>query len=70
MDMTVGDVARRLGISTEQTRRLIDAGKLEAARTPYGSRVVSGLSVERLAVERAQRAETDRRVRPPLDRAA
>lgn len=50
--LSTGDVARRLGVSSEFIRKLARAGKLATRRTAGGLRIFRGEDVERLAAER------------------
>jgi excisionase family DNA binding protein len=49
--LTPAEAANRLQLSGQQVRRLADAGRLEAQRTPLG-RLVRAADVERLRRER------------------
>jgi excisionase family DNA binding protein len=53
--LSTGNVARRLGVSSEFIRKLAREGKLAAMRTAGGQRIFRGEDVERLAVERKLR---------------
>lgn len=53
--LTVGHVARRLGISEQHVRRL--DGELQPERTAGGVRLYDPARVEQLADERAQRSK-------------
>lgn len=50
--LSTGDVARRLGVSSEFVRKLVRTGKLAAMRTAGGQRIFRNEDVERLAAER------------------
>lgn len=52
--LTVGAAARALDVSEQWIRRLLDSGKLEGQRTPYG-RLITAASVEKMRLERAER---------------
>jgi molybdopterin-binding protein len=47
--LTVGQAADVLGVSTDTVRRLADRGELKATRTPGGRRRFDGVSVARYA---------------------
>jgi excisionase family DNA binding protein len=50
--LSTGDVARRLGVSSEFIRKLAREGKLAAMRTAGGQRIFRNEDVERLAADR------------------
>ena len=50
--LSTGDVARRLGVSSEFIRKLARDGKLAAMRTAGGQRIFRNEDVERLAADR------------------
>jgi excisionase family DNA binding protein len=52
--MLASEAARRLGLSPQEVRRLVDTGRLEAERGTLGIRLISKRDVERLAEERAE----------------
>jgi DNA-binding transcriptional MerR regulator len=56
-----GDAARRLEVVPQTVHDLVDKGKLSvAATTPRGTRLFRPSAVERLATERAKKAEAAR----------
>ncbi len=50
--LSPAEAGRRLGLSVDRIRQLVDHGRLEATRTPLG-RLIDAGSVEALAAERA-----------------
>ena len=58
-DVRIGDAAEMLGVSVETVRRWERAGRLSAARTSGGQRLVPLAEVTRLLAER-RRAGSDR----------
>jgi excisionase family DNA binding protein len=46
--LTVGQAAQRLNISADSVRRAVEAGRLQAGRTPGGHRRILAESVEKL----------------------
>ena len=52
---SIGDVARRLGVSESTARRFADEGRLDVERLATGERIVTLESVDRLARERGGR---------------
>jgi excisionase family DNA binding protein len=56
--LSTGDVARRLGVSSEFIRKLARDGKLAAMRTAGGQRIFRGKDVERLAAERERQKDS------------
>jgi len=55
--LMTGDVARRLGVTSERVRQLERQGVLKAERTVSGLRIFNASDVERLARERQERRE-------------
>jgi excisionase family DNA binding protein len=55
--VTVSEAARLCGVSADTIRRWEAAGRLLARRTGTGVRIFVRADVERLALERARRAE-------------
>ena len=55
--MTPSDAARILGLSADSVRVLSDNGRLPAMRTVSGRRLFRRGDVDRLAAQRAQRAD-------------
>lgn len=51
VQMTVGEAARRLELSTARVRTLCDEGRLDVTRTPLG-RLISADSVEAMVEAR------------------
>ncbi len=58
--LTVGDVARRLGVGPDAVRERERRGKLRAIRTAGGVRLFRGRDVEALLRGREHRTKTDR----------
>jgi YD repeat-containing protein len=56
--VAVGEAGRRLGISSESVRRLIDADALQSVRDPHGQRWVLRTSLDRLIAQRAAKARS------------
>ena len=56
--LTPGEAALRLGVSRSGAVWLADTQRVRAIRTPTGRRLLSARDVERLRIERAQRART------------
>jgi excisionase family DNA binding protein len=54
MWLLVTSAARRLDLSSDQVRRLVDSGKLKATHAAGGVRLIDGDDVERLARERGR----------------
>ncbi len=50
--IAVGEAARKLGISPQRVRQLVDAGRLPAERGPYRARLLDAEAVNRMAQER------------------
>jgi excisionase family DNA binding protein len=53
--ITTGEAARRLQLSPERVRQLVDSGKLRAKRGLYGHRLVDAEVVEIFAQQRRER---------------
>lgn len=53
--VTVSDAARTIGVCTATIRNWVNTGKLNATRTPNGTRLFLLADVERLARERSKR---------------
>jgi excisionase family DNA binding protein len=58
--ITTGEAGRRLGVSSERIRQLVDAGKLPAKRGLYGHRLVDAEVVEIFRQRRRERATRER----------
>lgn len=54
--VTPADAARQLGVGPERIRQLCDRGQLPCIRTARGHRLIDPADVERLRVERRERA--------------
>jgi excisionase family DNA binding protein len=62
--MSMGEAARRLGVSTVTLRKMIEAQRLEVVQDPLGCRWVLSTSLEGLIAIRAARPGAKRGPKP------
>ena len=55
----LSQAAELLGVSVDTVRRLVDAGRLQATRSPGGHRLVDGAGLAGLAASMGRHEETD-----------
>ena len=55
----IGQAAELLGVSVDTVRRWVDTGRLKAARTQGGRRLVDGAALAKFAIEIAQERDED-----------